>query len=679
MFVCSGFPRIRTGVASMLAALTLMVGSGSALTRKDLGPEDSSKQITVAVWLNQRNKPALDTLVRQMYQKGSPNYHRFLTMQQYKESFAPSAKDAATVSDFLKAHNLTVTSTDRYNHFVVAKGRVSDIQSAFQTKIHRFSQNGKVFRATTTNAKIAGPAGSLVATVQGLASLQYDPHLMLATDPDTGKAFGGVPLKAGPGGDGLVFSANCFRGSQTMHFTTGGGNPQASYHGSRFGADITNPPPNAAPCGYDSAEIQTSYGLNDLYRKGWDGTGQTVVIVDAFGSDSIANDANIFSSINGLPALTSSNFQIFFPSGATSCSGVCGTWNVETTLDVEWAHSVAPGANIALVLAKDNSFTNLDTSVLFSIETGLGSVVSNSYGVEELLLAEFLPSELIVQNTLNQLGAALGISVNFSTGDNGDFSVKDGFTTVSMPASSPFATAVGGTSLFLNKDHTIKFQTGWGTNITRIANATPNPPTVPPINFGFQFGAGGGASGVWAKPSYQNALPGSARLVPDIAYDADPFTGTEIIITPDGIPGDPAFIEVVGGTSLACPMFSGLWAIANQAAGGLLGQAAPYVYNMPAGAVSDILQLNGPANVTGIIKNPPNPLLKETATALAAPLGNSTSFVSALYNSPASTRWDVITFGTDTGLTTGPGWDNVTGVGTPNGLKFINGVLAQLP
>jgi subtilase family serine protease len=670
--------QIRLGVASLLAALTLMVGSGFAVTPKNLGPEDSSKQISVAVWLNQRNKPALDALVRQMYTKGSPNYHHFLTMEQYKATFAPTAKDAATVGEYLKSHNLSVSFPDKHNHFVMAKGRVSDMQSAFNTKINRFSMNGQIFRGNTTAPTIKGSAAKLVATVQGLNNLRFQPHSLVATDPETGKPFAGIPLLSG-NPNGQFFSGNCLRsGGRTEHFTTAGGNPQATYHGARYGADITNGPPNLAPCGYDSAEIQKGYGLNELYHKGWDGTGQTVVIVDAFGSDTIGPDANLFSAINGLPALSSSNFQIFYPTGFTMCGSSCG-WNVETSLDVEWAHSVAPGANIALVLAADNSFTNLDLSVLFAIETGLGNVVSNSYGIEELLLQIFLPSELVVQNTINQLGAALGVSVNFSTGDNGDFSVRDGFTTVSMPASSPFATAVGGTSLFLNHDMTMNFQTGWGTNITRIANPTPNPPTVPPINFGFQFGGGGGGSGVWAKPAFQSSLPGTARLVPDISYVGDPFTGTEVIFTPDGIPGDPQFVTVVGGTSLSCPMFSGLWAIANQAAGVPLGQAAPYVYNMPPGAITDVLDVNGPLNVTGYIKNPPNPLLKESAAALAAPLFNTTNFVSALYNSPASTRWDVITFGTDTGLTTGPGWDNVTGVGTPNGLAFVNGVLAQLP
>jgi hypothetical protein len=116
-----------------------------------------------------------------------------------------------------------------------------------------------------------------------------------------------------------------------------------------------------------------------------------------------------------------------------------------------------------------------------------------------------------------------------------------------------------------------------------------------------------------------------------------------------------------------------LWAIANQAAGAPLGQAAPLVYNLGAGAVNDVVDVSSPYNVSGIIFNPPNPPSLESADDLAAPLGNTKNYVSALYNG-TSTRWYVLSFGTDTSLTTGTGWDNVTGVGTPNGLAFVQAV-----
>jgi subtilase family serine protease len=179
------------------------------------------------------------------------------------------------------------------------------------------------------------------------------------------------------------------------------------------------------------------------------------------------------------------------------------------------------------------------------------------------------------------------------------------------------------------------------------------------------FGAGGGTSLTFAKPSFQSGIPGAARMVPDISMVADPFTGAEIIQTIGGV----LSVGVVGGTSLSCPMFSGVMAIAAQKAGHGLGQAAPLVYNLAAGAVSDVIDFSSPNNVTGMING--NPV---TADQLAAPLGTTAGYYSALYNSPFSTRWFVLTFGTDTSLAAGPGWDNVTGVGTPDGWNFVNAI-----
>jgi len=213
----------------------------------------------------------------------------------------------------------------------------------------------------------------------------------------------------------------------------------------------------------------------------------------------------------------------------------------------------------------------------------------------------------------------------------------------------------------------------------RIANPTPNPPTVPPLFFGFQEGGGGGSSIVYAKPGFQWAVPGEFRQVPDIAMNADPETGVEIIVTPDSVPGHEVVVEVFGGTSLSCPMFSALWAIANQAVGGgPLGQAAPLLYLLPGNAIIDVnlKPADTLQNVQGIIFNPPNPPTFESAAALAQPLENTRLFVSALFQSSTSTRWDVFTFGTDSSLTTGPGWDNVTGLGTPNGAAFIKAVMS---
>jgi len=637
-----------------------------------LGPEDQSKQIALTFWLNQHDKAGFDELVRQMYDRNSPNYHHWLSLNEYKARFAPTASDLAVVRQHLAAHNLRVVASDKLNHYVTARGTVADVQRATGVQLNRVSMNGEVHRLPASEPVIPGAAGKLVYAVQGLADLSYQNYVARQPNPDTGQPMPLIPL-AHVGPAQQFFNANCLGHTQTRDFIPGGGAPYAIYSGTRYGTNINNGPPNLPYCGYTAPQVDKAYGITPLYREKLDGSGQTVVIVDAFGNDTITSDANLFAQINGLPQLNSTNFAIYYPEGPTSCGSSCSNWNIETSLDVEWSHSVAPGANIALVLSADNSFTNLDLSVLYAIETELGPVISNSYGIGEIVLATYLPSELTVENNLNETGAALGISVNFSSGDSGDFYNAYGVTTVSMPAASPYATGVGGTSLFLNPNHSLKLQTGWGNNETRIASYAPNPPVIPPLELGFVGGSGGGSSGVWPKPSYQGNLPGSTRLVPDIGFLADPFTGVEVVLTEPGSTGPS--IGVVGGTSLACPMFSALWTISTQAAGTWLGQAAPILYTLPADAITDVVATNAPDNVSGITRIPPNAAVTESADALAAPLGNTTEYVSTLFNG-TSTRWYVLTFGTDSSLTTGAGWDNVTGLGTPNGANFVAAVAA---
>lgn len=708
----------RTKFNCLLAVVTLLISFGLAqfahaqavsdstsrmlANAQNLGAEDLTKQITVTVWLKHHNEAAFHELVRQIYDKNSPNYHRFLTLDQYHAHFAPTSQEAALVRGYLTNHNLAISAADKNNHYIAAQGRIADVQEAFKVQINRFNVNGVVHRANLTEPTISGSASTVVAAVQGLNDLAYQSYARRPINPDTGGPANGIPLTAGAGSNGLFFTADCLGGPATQTFTTPGGGPSAVYTGNTYGSGIASVPPGAPQCGYDASDIQAMYGLNNVYVHGFAGTGQTIVIVDAFGSNTIVGDANVFSQLNHLPLLKSGvNFQIVKPNGSAKCSAtngcIAGNWQFETTLDVESAHAVAPAANILLVEAADNSFTNLDIANLWAIDNLAGNVLSNSFGLPEIVFVDLAPSILVVENNLSETAAALGISQQVSTGDAGDNLALDqaefGINAASpgFAASSPFTTAVGGTSTFLGADHTIKLQTGWGLNFARIADPNPNPPVVPPLGFGFNGGAGGGASTVFPKPPFQAGLPGDFRQTPDIAMLADPQTGLELIVTPDSVPGHQKFVDVFGGTSLAAPLFSAMWALANQAAGGgPLGQAAPLLYGLPAGAINDVHQVGSPNNVKGVITIPNAPpknptIIHESPRALAAPadcaappctLGNTTNFVSALFQSSSSTRWDVFVFGTDSSLTTGPGWDNVTGLGTPNGMNFINAVLA---
>jgi len=278
---------------------------------------------------------------------------------------------------------------------------------------------------------------------------------------------------------GVFFEGQAFRAPET-HTFTGGGNT-ATYSGNRYGADITNTSlGHLPPQGYSPDEMQTAYNMKPLYQAGWDGTGETIVIVDAYGSPTIAQDAEVFSQVYGLPDITPSNFQIVKAVGLSNNPHGSG-WDTETTLDVEWAHAMAPGAKIALVVATNRG--SLDEAINLAVVHHLGNTISNSWSSVE---GFGNPAQYIRVNRILQMAAAQGIDVNFSTGDAGDETPRVGFVSVDFPASSPFATAIGGTSLALNADNTIKFETGWGNNETRIADfaSLGSPPMVPPLNFG---------------------------------------------------------------------------------------------------------------------------------------------------------------------------------------------------
>jgi len=636
----------------------------------DLGSADPTTVISVTVWLTLRNEAQLDQLVRQQNQKGSPNFHKWITQDSFNAAFSPTAQEVKSVQNFLTAHGLSVLAVAENNFYVKVQGTIEDIEKAFHVNIHIYNLNGQTYRSNTGDPNVNDASGAHVAAISGMDDFGFQPNIVLPTDAE-GQPFPMTPVGLSP--NGVFFESQCFGGVETHTFPPNAKPstlPQATYSGNRYGADIPNNTlGHLPPCGYQPSEMQTAYNLSPLYQQGLDGSGETVVIVDAYGSATIAQDAELFSQIYGLPHITSQNFSVVKAPGlVNNPKGPARNWDVETSLDVEWAHAMAPGANIALVVATDRA--SLDEAINYAVVHHLGNTISNSWSSIE---GFGNPRTLDRVNRILEMAAAQGIDVNFASGDRGDEFHTVGFLSVDFPASSPFATGIGGTSLALNPDNSIMFQTGWGTNETRIVNriSQGSTPVVPPLNLGFVFGAGGGASLTFAKPAFQSSLPGTARMVPDISMLADPFTGAEFIQTVGGVPS----FGVVGGTSLATPMFSGVMAIAVQKNGGVgLGQAAALVYNLPEGAVNDIAPFPSPNNVAGTITTSGG-TTNVTADQLAAPLQNTTQYYSALYNSPFSTRWFVLTFGTDSSLVTAPGWDNVTGMGTPNGQAFVNALV----
>ncbi|MFT8871602.1 MAG: S53 family peptidase [Sporolactobacillus sp.] len=269
----------------------------------------------------------------------------------------------------------------------------------------------------------------------------------------------------------------------------------------------------AAP--YTPAEIKTAYGFGALTQTG---AGQTIAIVDAYGSPTIKADVTTFDQKYGLPGATITTAT---PQGKPSTNG---GWALETSLDVEWAHALAPAAKVLLVEAKSASIANLLAGIDYATAHG-ATVVSNSWGG-----AEFA-NESTDDSHFNQSG----IVYVASAGDDGEAS--------SWPAASPYVLSVGGTSLSLNSDGTYNSESAWSNS-------------------------GGATSDYEAIPSYQSlwsAVVGGARGIPDVAFDADPNTGVPVYTsTPDE--GESGWFEV-GGTSFSAPAWAALVALADQARG----------------------------------------------------------------------------------------------------------------
>ncbi|HVR26803.1 MAG TPA: S53 family peptidase [Candidatus Polarisedimenticolia bacterium] len=652
--------------SAVLTAIALPVGAADGqfiphntptyvATAKNLGAKDSSQTVDVSIWLNPHNRAALDALASELYNPSSPSYRHWLKSSDIAFRFAPTAAEAKVVQDFLESNNFKVVSVGANHFYVRARGTVADAENAFHVQLNNYQVGGKILWANASDPYVTGPAAALVQAVSGLDSGRFEhpldirPASLSPSTPLSPENLG----RAASAADASFFQSVCFTGPTTENHTTHGTYPKATYKGNGY----YSPTPG---CGYVPSNIYGAYNLNGLYAEGYTGAGQTIVIIDWCGSPTIRQDGNVFSERFGLPALTASNFNIINVPGPSACSGV----DMEINLDVEWSHAIAPGAKIDLVVPPTANFEDVDEAVYYAVNYGLGNVISGSYASPEFFVSQ---AELSKENLISEIAAVSGIATNFASGDSASYLTEHLPPTVSVPADLPYATGVGGVSLALNSDNSIAFQIGWESQVSVLVDAGViyDPPR--PLNFyGFDGGAGGGPSAFFAKPPFQKRVPGKYRQVPDVSWLADPFTGGVVLISePTQLPEQIWFS--VGGTSLSTPMFSALWAIANQEAGTALGQAAPYLYSMPATTITDIVPYLPGHDVTAVIQDSStvthsyNP--SDTLAVLEPLFGE---FYSAIWDDPAAENTALtVSFGQNYYVKVGTGWDAVTGVGTP--------------
>ncbi len=372
--------------------------------------------------------------------------------------------------------------------------------------------------------------------------------------------------------------------------------------------------------GLDPHQVTTAYNLGPLTAKGITGAGQTIVLVDSFGSPTIRSDLGTFDSQFGIPAPPW--FRVIQPAGKVppfhgSNSNRVG-WAVETTLDVEWAHVMAPGASIVLVETPTSEnegttgFPQIVTAEKYVLQHKLGQVISQSFAATE----QTFPSQRALRELRGayQLAAADHVTVLAATGDEGAtayrYNMKDLYThrAVSWPATDPLVTAVGGTQLDLKSS-----------GGRRSADVAWN-------------GSGGGRSVVFTRPSYQYSvrkLAGRSRSVPDISMDASCTSAVSIYASFSGGGGWAAEC----GTSLATPLFAGIVALADQVAGHSLGLINPAIYQIAARHLPGVVDIRRGNNTTPVHQNGKNYTVR--------------------------------------GFTAGRGYDLVTGVGSVNGAAFV--------
>jgi hypothetical protein len=362
--------------------------------------------------------------------------------------------------------------------------------------------------------------------------------------------------------------------------------------------DSVAPLATAGPTGYTPAQIRQAYGFNNIsFNNGTvagDGTGTTIAIVDAYDDPRIANDLHQFDVQFGLPdpVLTKVN-----QNGGSSLPAANAGWITEIALDVEWAHAIAPGANILLVEAANSSFDNLLTAVNYARNAPGVVAVSMSWGGDEF------SGENSYDSYFTTPSGHAGVTFVASSGDSG--------APASYPAISPNVLSVGGTTLNITSQGDYLSESGWS-------------------------GSGGGISGYESQPAYQQGIVTQStvsRTDPDVAYDADPNSGFPVYDSYNNRAATPW--DQWGGTSDAAPQWAALIAIADQGRA-LAGQGS---------------------------------------------LDGATQTLPLLYAMSASDFHDV-TGGTSDGTprySAGPGYDLVTGLGTPLADRVVSNLVGTVP
>ncbi|MFI5142556.1 MAG: protease pro-enzyme activation domain-containing protein, partial [Thermoanaerobaculales bacterium] len=506
----------------------------SARPEFDLGRTAATlpmERMILALALRPEKKAALERLLSEQQDPASPNFHHWLTPEEFGARFGATPEEIAVVTGWLRSHGFAIDEVGKGGTWINFTGTVADVETAFRTQIHDYLVAGEVHHANAVDPSMPRALTSLVA---GIVSL----HDFL---------------------------------------------PQPAGHTVRPDTNITNGAHWLSP-----ADFATIYNLNPLYSAGIDGTGQSVAVV---GRTNIKlSDVQNFRSFSGLPA----NDPQFILNGADPGIVSSGEES-EADLDVEWSGGVAKGATIKFVISKSTNTSGGDTlSAQYIVNNNLAPVMTMSFYLCESSMGasgNTFYNNLWAQAASQGITSFVCSGDSGAAGcDSDTASTAASGTAVSGLCSTPYDVCVGGTG-FLDTMNPGAYWSGTNNPTTKASALSYIPETAwnesgaamncpPDVNCHQLWSTGGGASIVYPKPAWQVA-PGvpaaSARYVPDVSLAA---AGHNAYIVFEESASPSSNFNGTSGTSAATPSLAGIMALVVQKTGQRQGNANPRFYQL---------------------------------------------------------------------------------------------------
>jgi subtilase family serine protease len=542
-------PEARIAAIDISSRATLVgsrpTAAKSATDTGRMSPAAKLEGVTVVFGRSQAQEAALQALLMAQQTPGSPQYHQWLTPDQFGAQFGVADADMAKVESWLQQQGFTVTGVSRSRNRITFSGSVGQIETAFGTEMHTYAVGSEFHFAPSSDISVPAAMVGSVQTVRNLSDFRPRSH-----------------VRVGP--------------AQTVHGNFTSAQTQAHY--------------------LTPKDVDTIYDITPAYNAGYTGTGQSIAIVGQ--SAVVLTDITNFQTAAGL-AVKAPATPILVP--GTGTSTVNNGDEMESDLDLEYSGAIAPGATIQFVYVGSDTNTSAFDALAYAVDNQLAPIISSSYGDCEYDLGATEYAAL--NTTVLAQAAAQGQTVISAAGDDGstDCYADTNLTTtqrtalgVDFPGSSQYVTSLGGTE-FSAADVASTNTTYWtaAAGTDAISSALSYMPDEGVWNDDAQGGGlssgGGGVSLYTPQPTWQTNFAeiaaGSNRMVPDVALSASPYNAPYLFCSSDsqttGITGSCAngfrdsnneYLTTAGGTSFAAPIFAGMVAVINQARGFTAGQ-----------------------------------------------------------------------------------------------------------